>query len=301
MTVPFRQAVVGVDANERDAELVRYASVLPRLSPEVEVHFVHVLGWPARVPPGAAPLTHQQALKQLEDTVARNYAGPRAVCRVVLGNLVDCLLEQSVAASADVLMVGHRAEHSRRRATARRLAMKAPCSVWMRPEGGPQDVRRVLAAVDFSMPSACALSLAAQIAQRSNSAECLALHAYFSGGIAGNPDDRRIEQDNVNQEFARFLAPLDTHGVRIKSLVEENPNVAHAVEQTAEREGADLIVMGNRGQTRSASILLGSESEHMLMETRLPVLIVKRKGERISLVKALLDREFHLPESPRFG
>ena len=58
---------------------------------------------------------------------------------------------------------------------------------------------------------------------------------------------------------------------------------------------------GSRGQSRSASLLLGSESDHMLMETKIPVLIAKRRGERIGLLEALLGRDFHLQDSPRFG
>jgi hypothetical protein len=63
----------------------------------------------------------------------------------------------------------------------------------------------------------------------------------------------------------------------------------------------DLVVMGSRGQSQSASILLGSESEGVMMESRIPVLIAKRPGERIGLLQALLDRKFALQEPPRFG
>jgi len=38
-----------------------------------------------------------------------------------------------------------------------------------------------------------------------------------------------------------------------------------------------------------------------MMESKVPVLIAKRRGERIGLLQALLDRNFHLQEPPRFG
>ena len=37
------------------------------------------------------------------------------------------------------------------------------------------------------------------------------------------------------------------------------------------------------------------------MESEIPVLIAKHRGERIGILQALLDRNFHLQESPRFG
>jgi hypothetical protein len=59
--------------------------------------------------------------------------------------------------------------------------------------------------------------------------------------------------------------------------------------------------VGTRGQSASAAILLGSESEQMIMESPVPVLVVKARGERIGLLQALLDRDFHDVDSPRFG
>jgi outer membrane protein OmpA-like peptidoglycan-associated protein len=53
----------------------------------------------------------------------------------------------------DLILVGHGRGHSGKRALARRLAMKAPCSVWVVPEGAPARLNRILVPVDFSDPS----------------------------------------------------------------------------------------------------------------------------------------------------
>ena len=245
-------------------------------------------------------MTHSQALQKLQQVVSSCYGGTNAICQVLHGTVIDQLLETAAETVTDLILVGHKSEHSQRRSLARRLAMKAPCSVWMRPNGGPQDVRRVLAAVDFSSPSAYALSTAARIARNLETEECLALHVYFDEAMPEEAE-QRVNHAEILEKFDRFLAPLDIHGMKVRSVIEASPNVVHAIQRLAQQEQADLVVMGNRGQTRSASILLGSESEHMLMETQVPVLVVKRRGERIGLLEALFDRDFHLPEAPRFG
>ena len=51
----------------------------------------------------------------------------------------------------------------------------------------------------------------------------------------------------------------------------------------------------------TAAVLLGSESEQVLMETTAPVLVVKHRGERIGLLQVLLDRDFQGQPEPRFG
>jgi len=294
----FRRVLVAVDLG--DPEIVSYARILPQLSPDVECRFVHILGWPARSPSDKPHLTHEQALEKLQGVVSSCYGGSNAICQVLHGTVIDQLLETAAETATDLILVGHKSEHSQRRSLARRLAMKAPCSVWMRPNGGPQDVRRVLVAVDFSTPSAYALSTAAGIARNLETDECLALHVYFDEAMPEEAE-QRANLTEVLEKFDRFLAPLDIHGMKVRSVIESSSNVVHAIQRLAQQEQADLVVMGNRGQTRSASILLGSESEHMLMETQVPVLVVKRRGERIGLLEALFDRDFHLPEAPRFG
>jgi nucleotide-binding universal stress UspA family protein len=51
---------------------------------------------------------------------------------------------------------------------------------------------------------------------------------------------------------------------------------------------ADLIVLGARGRTGAAGVLLGKVTEQLIRESPVPVLAVKRKGECLGIVRALL-------------
>jgi len=184
---------------------------------------------------------------------------------------VDRLLETAAETGADLILVGHAREDSGRRSLARRLAMQAPCSVWMKPFQSPAAFRRVLAAVDYSEPSAYALSVAGHLARRAGSIDCRALHVA--------PADRVRERT----AFDRFSAPLDMAAVAVQPVFVEGGAVSDALRQLP--DPADLVVMGSRGQSRSASTLLGSESEQVLMESHTPVLIVKRPGERAGILQ----------------
>jgi nucleotide-binding universal stress UspA family protein len=296
----FQQVMVAVGDAERDTDLLAYARAVRELAPGAAFRFVHVLGWPA--PSVEEPAVHRDVLVKLE-TAVRQHFGPceTGSCRVMHGNVIDRLLETAAESGADVILVGHGREHSGRRSLARRLAMQAPCSVWMRPEGSQAAIRRVLAAIDYSESSAHALNLAGRIVRRAGSDECFALHVYFDEMLADVPEYAEERRAGQSEAFARFTSPVDTAGVTLRPVIEAAPDVADAVERVAEAFGIDLVVMGSRGQTRSASILLGSESEHVLMQSKVPVLIAKRRGERLGLLQALLDRNFHLRDSPRFG
>src|SRR5215813_8213851 len=199
----FQQVMVAVGDAVEDADLLGYARSVRELAPGAAFRFVHVLGWPA--PSAEGPVVHRDVLQQLESAVRRNF-GPNdpGSCRVLHGNVIDRLLETAAESGADVILVGHGRDHSGRRSLARRLAMKAPCSVWMVPEGSPAAIHRVLAAIDYSEPSAHALSLAGRIARRAGSAECFALHVYFDEALAGVAEYAEERRANQKDAFARF-------------------------------------------------------------------------------------------------
>jgi SulP family sulfate permease len=298
----FERVLVAVGDPEQDAGLLQYSRIIRNLSDDAEHCFVHVLEWPGQSRFKEGPATHAQTLRMLEEQVALHYgADTHARCLVLHGNIVDSLLESAAELAADLILVGHSREHGGRRSLARRLAMQAPCSVWMRPQDSISSLRCVLAAIDYSEPSAYALSMAGHIARRAGNPEFLALHVYLNQGSVGAEEYRIPEQAREREAFERFAEPLDIASVHVRPVLEEGASVTHALDRLAESQGVDLVVMGSRGQSRSASILLGSESEHVLMETKIPVLIAKRRGERMGLLQALLDRDFHLQEPPRFG
>jgi hypothetical protein len=56
----------------------------------------------------------------------------------------------------------------------------------------------------------------------------------------------------------------------------------------AHKINADMILLGSRGRTKSAAILLGSVAEKLVMANNvLPMLIFKKKGETVGFFEAL--------------
>lgn len=288
----FQRILVALARRDSDAQLIQYARMVAGLAPKATFDFVHV------DERGSEPAQ----LSELETSVTRHFAeGAAHTCRIVAGHREDELLRLAMETSADMILLGHQPSHSSRRALARRLAMKAPCSIWMAPNGSPAEIRRVLAAIDFSSASAEALVVATSIAQRRGLRECEALHVYFETSLAGVDEYREDVRGREQEAFHKFIRGLELHGVEVRPRFEESPNVAHAIARAAAEDRADLVVMGTRGMSRSASILLGSQSEHAIMESRVPVLVVKKKGERLGFLKLWLQHALGPHPGPRFG
>jgi nucleotide-binding universal stress UspA family protein len=295
----FERITVALCSAPVDADVLRYARLVHDMGEGgVEMSFVHVLppvdGWRDH---GGTPQPLDEVRAALRAVVTEHYGevSPEAV-QVLSGSHLDKLLETVAELHSDLLLLGHRRSARGRRSSSRRLAMKAPCSVWMVPEGCPARISHILAAVDFSRPSARAASLATLIASRRGDAACTVLHV-----VEPNPlglDD--VAEGEARRDLEAFLAPLDLHGIEIDQAIVEGGSVAGVTAGLVRTAGVDVLVLGTRGRSGSAAVLLGSESEGVLLESSVPVLVTKDRGERLGIVRELLDRDFR-STGLRFG
>lgn len=281
VAVPGERIMVALAAPERDAGLVAYAAMVARLIPAREVRFGRLL-------PGANGANPDRVRSELEAAVRPHLTGVPAEYDALEAPVIDRMLQNVAERRIDLVVVG---DGTDRKAFARRLAMTAPASVWLVPHGAPAVIRRVLVPVDFSEHSADSLRVAAAIARRAG-AECLALHVYFNEAAITYEEYDLVIRGQERDAFKRFVAPIDLQGLTVTPLFEEGPDVSNAVTRVAARTGADLIVMATRGRSRSAAILLGSETEDMILTTPIPLLAIKHYGARLGAVRAVFGREF---------
>ena len=297
----FRRMMVAVTRSQRDESLIRYAAMAARLAKPAEVCIVHVPGQSA----SWKPVPHEQIVAQLDREARPAFpAGPdtpKLSVHVLRGPLIDVLLSFAAEQHIDLMLLGHRpGKRPGQKALIRRLTMKAPCSVWVVPDGSPAEISRVLAPVDFSKSSADALEVAADIASRAQAKECIAAHVYRTEAIITYEEAAPIVRGEEQAAYEEFVAPLNLHGATVRPIFEESEEIAETIHEIAQREGADLKVISTRGRSQSAAILLGSVAEGVIVEARTPLLVVKHFGAKLSLLETLLDRAFQR-ESPHFN
>ena len=267
--------------------------------------YVKLLGamWPATsfwitqaIPPerGKAPRWHEHDLPAgLQELAARG----RLTLRVRVSPPLDVYLQDAVALRADLVLVG---AGDPRRTLARRLAMKAPCSVWMVPGGAGAPIASLLAPVDFSPRSADALGVAIQIAVAAGLERCHVLHTRFDPSTAGYEEYEEAANLKAHESLRLFLARIDGRGIDLEPMLIENADVGNSILRVAADLRSSLIVMGTRGRSRAASVILGSETEHVLTSSPVPVLAVKHFGAGLRIIDAFLDRRVRTQRVEKF-
>ena len=139
---------------------------------------------------------------------------------------------------------------------------------------------KLLVAVDFSDPTDRILRVATRLA-RSLDASVWIVHAaepepdfvgYDAGPevVRGQVAKELRDEHRSLQEYAEKLRQAD---VDAKAILVRGPTVRSLLAM-AEKQGADLIVVGSHGRGMVAEILLGSVSQGLIRDGRWPVTVV---------------------------
>jgi nucleotide-binding universal stress UspA family protein len=296
---PFQSALVALSVSDSDVGLLRYAALLARQGICRQFQFVHV----AAARQGAVePFEPRETVDGMQESVRQYFdAAGNYPCRALEGARLDQILRAALEQQADLIVLGYRRQRSGRRSLARRLAMVSPCSIWMVPEGAPDRIDRILVPVDFSAPSADAISRGTALARQCGLAECLALHVYFDPSTVRY--DEHVEETRGEEQaaFQRFVAPIDCHGIEVRPILEENSQTAPTILRNASQHGANLIVMGTRGRSFAAAVLLGSVTSQTMVRTHVPLLALKNYGTHMSLIDALTSQRLWDRPVPKTG
>ena len=135
----------------------------------------------------------------------------------------------------------------------------------------PRPIRRILAAMDFSLCSLAALEYAEELARRFD-APLLLLHA--SGAPSMPAEVHEHSGDAAALALTRAVEGLREHGLTARALFRPG-SAADEIVRTAEVERASLIVMGTHGRTGMTRVLMGSVAERVVREAPCPVLTVR--------------------------
>jgi universal stress protein A len=140
-------------------------------------------------------------------------------------------------------------------------------------------VERILCPVDFSPSSDCALRVALDLA-RHFGAQIHLIHSFPVQADAFSPYGPVLREDVVEQyrsaateRLSQLREEVASKGIEATAgLSQLDPSQAIADE--AERQHADMIVMGTRGLTGLRHIALGSVAERTLRIAPCPVMTV---------------------------
>lgn len=145
--------------------------------------------------------------------------------------------------------------------------------------------KRILVTTDGSTLSKKAVKSAIGLAAATG-AEMVALHvvprypmSYFEGGVSMSPQEvSSIEKQWADQGQAMVDAVTEqaaAAGVKSRAAIARSDLVAEAILGAARKHKCDLVVMASHGRKGLKRLLLGSETQHVLTHSTIPVLVLR--------------------------
>jgi nucleotide-binding universal stress UspA family protein len=135
----------------------------------------------------------------------------------------------------------------------------------------------ILVAVDGSANSDRAVKYAIELLAPGGTLHLVNVRSPLSGAIATFVAKASIEgfhREEGEAALASGLALAKEAGVKAESHISVG-RIGAMVKEFAERCGADLVVIGTRGHTGLAGLLLGSAAQDVIARAEKPVCLVK--------------------------
>lgn len=143
--------------------------------------------------------------------------------------------------------------------------------------------KHILLPVDGSAPSSHAINLAIDIA-RQHGAKVFALHvleplpgvAYFTEKIMASQETYTdANMKRAEQYLDEVRDQAQAAGVTCETGIEVDSRPYLAIVGIAKKHGCDLIVLGSHGRSGLNRLLLGSQTQQVLLCSPVPVLVCR--------------------------
>ncbi|MCM8731597.1 universal stress protein [Hephaestia sp. GCM10023244] len=264
--------LVASDLSDRSARAVGRAAVLARAN-RWALHVLHVCA-------GEEAAARTALEQELADVGGR---GEGVRVDVVRGDPCDVI--STAAEATDLLVLGEPGRRTVGRlftgTTAERIVRRVSTPVLLVRCPAKRPYRRTLLPIDFSASSPAILQTARELGFTVG--DCVAVHAFAtpqvdmmlqasSISMAGVREHMLAEQEKAERKLAALVKEADIVARVAGIPIETTP--ASAIVAYAQRLESDLIVVGSRGHSRLAQLVLGSVASHVLAHADADVLVV---------------------------
>lgn len=309
----FKKWMIAVDLNKSPINLLNNISKLANRFTPSEIHLVYVrneLDIPkevfADIPDLLVPDT--KSIQTRLEKIAERYFHPNQLihAHILSGNQLTELLKFEDQYNVDLAILGKRDTNSVG-ILATKMVRKSSCNVLLIPERIIEEVKSILLPLDFSEYSDLAVDVLNDFENHGFVPNVHALYVYKDASKYLNQvfetldeiDEILSKRGEINERLSAYAKHLlddylikkDKPLIEQRTLsIERGQNIGEPIDKLIEELKPDLLIMGSKGKTMSATSLLGEVSESMLSYTGNHLnLILKKTGENQGFLRSLLN------------
>lgn len=298
----YEVVMVGLDLTEMDDRIIEYVGILIKSLPLTRVIFVHVakeLELPKEItskyPDLVAPLD-ENISDGIRQKVSPIFEGSNVAFDIIVqeGSSLETFLRISKIKNADMVVLGRKRSLKGSGLLSYNIVRKSPASILLVSEKFSPSINKILVPIDFSKHSVLAVDLALKFKDHSNANIHLS-HiygvpiGYYKTGKTYE-EFAKIMKGHATNDMRQFLRENDlSDEFPCEYILSDDESKSDLINKYAHESDMDLILIGSRGRTQTSALLIGSIVEKvLLLDSDIPILIVKNRGENMGFFEAFL-------------
>lgn len=297
----IEKIVVGLDLSEMDQTLISYTKYLNLILRPEKITFVHIQDdiklseeIIQRFPELKENVEKTYIKEMVKDADGHEIAGTEVAYKVLTGKPLLEMLNVAKDEEADLIIAGRKPSLKASGLMPKKVARRTGTHLLLIPADTKPEIKKIVVANDFSPFAKLAMADAIEMAEHSK-AEIHSLNVYevptgFYRTGKTYEEFAGIMLENATKQGNKFLDEMDTKGVKIHMdyILNAHENISGLLMQKAKELNADMIVIGARGRTNSAALVLGSVAEQLIeMDDEIPLLVVKKKDKTFGFWEAI--------------
>ena len=302
----FKRIMVGLDFTSMDQTILEYVKMIKDVFQPSVIYFVHSeddLDVPNELleehGDDVFKPNDENLKEKLEASVAEHIQSDdqtEIVCQVVEGSALKEMLHWSHIKNVDLLVVGKKTRESGKGVLPQKLTRKIGASVLFIPETYKvKPIEKILLPVDMSKKSKLAIDTAVSLFGDKGveliGANCYSLPlGWHKSGKSEEEFSARMRELAEKKYHEAFDGYDHDATLNFSSCfcLDNNDEPSEEIVQMANEHKVDLIMIGARGKSDIAAIILGSTTEKLLVhDDNIPLFVLKKKGETIGFLEAL--------------
>ncbi|OYX23916.1 MAG: universal stress protein [Algoriphagus sp. 32-45-6] len=298
----FPKAMIGLDLTEMDDILIKKTAAYVEFLGIEKCYFLHVAK-DLEIP--------QEILDQYPNLIAPSDESIEAIIKNKLQELnfpkhievevfvqegshpLDTFLRWAKLKDVDLIIMGRKEDLAGSGVLANGVAKKAPCSILLFQEKRAVIFpKKIVIPTDFSQHNHMIYAFGERIAEELQ-AELVPVHLVkvphgYSKTGKSYEEFAEIMKENALKDFKKYASKHNHSHLNCEILIDDERNPGEQIVEFAQKIGGDMLLLGSRGRTSSAAVILGSTAEKLIQSNKsLPMLIFKRKGETMGFFDAL--------------
>jgi nucleotide-binding universal stress UspA family protein len=299
----IERLLVALDLTEMDEILIKYVSHLAEFLKSEKVYFIHISknlelpedlrkNYPDLMAPNDESIA-DSIHKVIEKEWKSDYDCEKVV-EIKEGDPSEQILKWVNIKDIDMMVMGRKRTLKGGGIVPQKIAKVAQTSLMLVPEDFEFKLNRIVVSVDFSKHAKLAVEEALAISKGKNISLTLVNVFKVPSGYhkTGKSYDEfaTIMKGHAKSDFREFVKRNDfPEDLDCQFVLDDDDSPADKIFGFASDHKTDMIIMGSKGRTGLASILLGSVAEKVVKyDSEIPLMIVKEKGENMGFLKALL-------------